>query len=315
MSTGRILTVSLNAAVDVVSTADGFAAGRINNVRDVQRMAGGKANNVARALADLGHSPTATGFVGGAAGHFITGDLRCRGILPDFVETGSENRTCTTIIDPVGRTLTEIREPGPTLTADDADRFLAHYRRLVAGADLVVISGSLPPGIPADFYRTLIAEAWQHGQVRTLLDACGAALREALPAQPYFVKPNLDELQEWIGAELPTDHHMLVALRKLLQAGPMVAAVSLGARGLLALTHEGGWWVTPPLVEPLNTVGSGDSLVAGFAAGLLYGLDAEGVLRLAVACGTANALTRAVANIPPDLVDSIRRQVTIRRVQ
>jgi len=309
-----ILTVSLNAAVDVVYVADAFAPDKINNVRGVQRMAGGKANNVARVLAALGGPVVATGFAGGSAGRYIQDDLGRRGITPDFEASSGENRTCTTIIDPVGQTLTEVREPGPLLTPADADRFLVRFRRLVAGADLVILSGSLPPGIPADFYRTLVSEAWRIGQVRTLLDARGEALRAALPAQPYLVKPNLDELQEWVGAELPTDHHVLVAARRLQQAGPMLAAVSLGARGLLLVTAEAAWWATPPAIAPLNTVGSGDSLVAGFATGLLTGLDAESILQLAVACGTANAMTQGVAEVRPADVEQIRPQVRIRRL-
>ncbi|MDF2626394.1 MAG: tagatose-6-phosphate kinase [Symbiobacteriaceae bacterium] len=315
MSTAPILTVSLNAAVDVVYTIDRFAPDTINTATDVQRMAGGKANNVARVLASLGQRVIATGFTGGAAGRFIVDDLTRRRIVADFEESGGENRTCTTIIDPTSKTVTELRERGPVLTPADAERFLARFRRLVGGAGLVIISGSLPPGIAADFYRELVSEAWRAGQVRTLLDACGEPLAAALSAQPYFVKPNLDELQEWAGAALPTDHHILLAARKLLKAGPLLVGVSLGARGLLLVSESADWWATPPAVEPLNTVGSGDSLVAGFATGLLTGLDADGILRLAVACGTANALTRAVAEVRPEDVEQLRGRVQVRKVR
>jgi tagatose 6-phosphate kinase len=315
MSSDRILTVSLNAAVDVVYTIDQFAPDRINTVTDVQRMAGGKANNVARALATVGQRVVATGFAGGSTGRFIQDDLSRRSIIADFEETDGENRICTTVIDPISKTVTELRERGPVLTAADADRFLARFRRLVSGAGLVVISGSLPPGIPADFYRDLVGEAWRAGQVRTLLDASGEPLRHALSAQPYFVKPNLHELKEWAGAELPTDHHIYLAARKLQKAGPLLVGVSLGARGLLLVTEEAAWWATPPAVEPVNTVGSGDSLVAGFATGLLAGHDAESILKLAVACGTANALTHGVADIRPADVEQIRQRVQVRRLR
>lgn len=315
MSSDRILTVSLNAAVDVVYTIDQFAPDKINTVADVQRMAGGKANNVARVLAALGQRVVATGFAGGSTGRFIQADLGRRSITADFEESGGENRICTTVIDARSKTVTELRERGPVLTTADADRFLARFRRLVAGAGLVVISGSLPPGIPADFYRELVSEAWRAGQVRTLLDACGEPLKEALSAQPYLVKPNLDELKEWAGVDLPTDHHIMLAARKLLKAGPLLVGVSLGARGLLLVTEEAAWWATPPAVEPLNTVGSGDSLVAGFATGLLAGLDAEAILQLAVACGTANALTRGVAEVRPADVEQVRQHVQIRRLR
>lgn len=151
-------------------------------------------------------------------------------------------------------------------------------------------------------------------QVRTLLDASGQALKEAIPAQPYFVKPNKEELEEWAGTELDNDDAILDAAQRLMDAGPLVVAVSLGKDGLLLVSPEGAWRATPPRIEPVNTVGSGDSLVAGFAAGLLQGLTADEVLRLAVGCGTANALTDTVAHVRQADLDRIRPQVTIQRV-
>lgn len=314
MTQNRILTVSLNAAVDVVYIIDGFEVGKINIVRTVAKMAGGKANNVARVLAGLGQSVIATGFAGGPAGAFIQEDLRRRGIEPDFEPTGGENRACTSIIDPTGRTLTEVREQGPTLTEEDGERFLTRYARLLKQASLVVISGSLPPGIPADFYARLVSMAYRQGQLRTLVDASGKALREVISAQPYLVKPNREELEEWAGRPLPDDRAVLNAARDLMQAGPLVVAVSLGAAGLMLVSPEGAWRAVPPAIEPVNTVGSGDSLVAGFAAGLVQGLDAESVLRQAVACGTANALTDEVAYVRPDDLARIRAQVRVQRI-
>ncbi|HYG60234.1 MAG TPA: PfkB family carbohydrate kinase, partial [Symbiobacteriaceae bacterium] len=197
MSTKRVLTVALNAAVDVAWVVDDFGVGKINTVREAARMAGGKANNVARVLSQLGPKVIATGFAGGSAGQFIQADLRRNGIEPDYEPVAGENRTCPAIIDPVNHTLTEIREKGPVLTEADGERFLDRFRRLVSGVELVIISGSLPPGLPTDFYRTLVTEAYRTAQVRTILDASGKALREALPAQPYMVQPNQDELAEW----------------------------------------------------------------------------------------------------------------------
>lgn len=312
--TKRILTVSLNAAVDVSYMVSGFAINRINTVSRVHKVAGGKANNVARVLSRLGERVTATGFAGGNAGRFIIDDLAARGIETDFVATHGENRTCLAVVDPVGNTLTEIREQGPELTAEQAGAFVAKFRFLLPQVDLVIISGSLPPGIPADFYGRLVREAYQIGQVRCIVDASGKALLGALPAQPYMVKPNRDELQEWVGAGLPDEQALLAAARKLMQAGPLVVAVSLGADGLLLVSPEGAWRAVPPRVNAVNTVGSGDSLVAGLAAGLMRGLPAEEILRLAVGCGTANALTDTVAEVNPEDVARIAPKVQITRI-
>jgi tagatose 6-phosphate kinase len=312
--TKPILTVALNAAVDVAYVVDDFTVGKINTVREMTRMAGGKANNVARVLASLGRPVVATGFAGGSAGRFIQEDLARLGIQSEFVQTEGENRTCTAIVDPKGQTLTEVRERGPVLTAADVNRFMDRFRTLVAQAELVIISGSVPPGVAPDIYRTLVSEAYQAAQVRTIVDASGKALKESLPAQPYLVKPNEDELSEWTGQSLETEADMLKAARALHEAGPLVVAVSLGAKGLLLVSPEGAWRAVPPRVDAVNTVGSGDSLVAGFAAGLTQGLNAEEVLRLAVGCGTANALTTGVAIVHREDLDRIQPQVRVERL-
>lgn len=314
MAVKPILTVSLNAAVDVSYVIDQFAVGRINTVSTMTRMAGGKANNVARVLASLGQTVIATGFAGGSAGHFIQEDLRRQGIDAQYEATAGENRTCTAIVDPVGHTLTEVRERGPALSAGDMARFMDRFRSLVQQVELVVISGSVPPGLPAGVYADLVAEAYRVSQARTIVDASGTALRQVLAAQPYLVKPNIDELEEWAGEKLPDESAVLSAARRLMDAGPLVVAVSLGARGLLLISPEGAWRAVPPSIQPINTVGSGDSLVAGFAAGLMRGLPAEEVLRLAVGCGTANALTTEVAVVRPNDLERILPQVQTERI-
>jgi tagatose 6-phosphate kinase len=314
MAAKRILTVSVNAAVDTSYVIDHFAVDKINTVQSLVRMAGGKANNVARVLASLGESVVATGFSAGNSGRFIEEELRRNGVEPAYERVEGESRICLAIIDPAGRTLTEVREKGPTLTEPDLDRFIDRFRGLVRRADLVVMSGSLPPGVPADFYGQLVGEAYRVTQVRSIVDATGPALAQALKAQPYLVKPNLDELEEWVGAALPDDEAVLAAAHKLMEAGPLVVGVSLGARGLLLVSPEGAWRATPPAVDVVNTVGSGDSLVAGFAAGLMRGLPAKEVLQLAVACGTASALTTAVAVVRPDDLERIQPQVRVERL-
>jgi tagatose 6-phosphate kinase len=309
-----ILTVSLNAAVDQVYTMEGFQLDRINTVQAMHRMAGGKANNVARVLASLGQSVIATGFSGGSAGHFIERHLQVQGIIADYEPIDGENRTCTTLIDRANQTVTEVREPGPTLAQTDADRFLDRYTRLLQRADMVIISGSLPPGIPTDFYAELIRLAWRNGQVRTILDAAGPALTEALRAQPYLIKPNLDEMTEWAGHALPDEAAILQAGRTLIETGPLIAAISRGAQGLILVSPEGVWRAEPPSVAVVNSVGSGDSLVAGLAVGLMQGLAPEEILRLAVACGTANTLTTNVAAVNPEDLAQIKPRVQVRKL-
>jgi len=302
------LTVSLNAAVDTSYIFDGFTVGEIHTVAELQRVAGGKANNVARVLRLLGAPVVATGFAGGNSGAFIQADLRRHGIEAEYEQIPGESRTCLAMLDRVGGTLTEVREKGPAIPSEAAKAFLARFERLLAGAKAVVISGSLPPGIPSGYYGWLVEMARAAG-VFTLLDCSGTALATALPAGPDLVKPNRDELAAWLGAAALSDP--LAAARKMREAGAGAVAVSLGKDGLLYVGPEGTWQVRPPAVEALNTVGSGDSLVAGFTAGLLRGLPTPEALRLGVACGTANALTKGVASPRVEDIEAILPQVSV----
>lgn len=302
------LTVALNAAVDTSYIFDGFSVGEIHTVAELQRVAGGKANNVARVLKLLGAPVVATGFAGGGAGAFIRQDLERHGIAAEYEEIPGESRTCLAMVDRVGGTLTEVREKGPTVPAEAAKAFLARFERLLDGARAVVISGSLPPGISPDFYGKLVERARERG-VFTVLDTSGAALKAALGAGPDLVKPNRDELASWLGTAGLSDP--IAAARQMQGAGARAVAVSLGKDGLVYIGPEGTWRVKPPTVDAVNTVGSGDSLVAGFTAGVLRGLPVPEALRLGVACGTANALTKGVASPRAEDIERILGQVTV----
>lgn len=142
----------------------------------------------------------------------------------------------------------------------------------------------------------------------------GPALKAALSAQPYLVKPNVAELEQWAGSTLADDQAILKAARALHEAGPLVVVVSMGARGLMLVAPEGAWRAVPPAVSAVDAAGAGHALLAGFAAGLLRGLSAEEVLKLAVACGTASVLTDAPGDVRPEDLDRIRAAVHVERI-
>lgn len=309
--TTPILTVSLNAAIDVVYTLPRLTPGAIHIAMTVDRVAGGKANNVARVLARLGRPVLATGFAGGAAGRFLLENLTAQGIATDYERMAGENRSCLTILGTEAGSVTELRERGPTLTEQDGDRFVQRFTRLLGDVGLVVISGSLPPGLPPAFYHTLVSLAKER-ELPVILDASGKALQVAIEAGPTLVKPNRDELAEWAGRPLPALADVIEAARVLAAAGPAMVAVSLGADGIILITATEALVATPPLIQARNTVGSGDSAVAGLAAALSTGASPADALRLAVACGTANALTDGVAEVDPATVEQIRTQVQLR---
>jgi len=304
------LTVALNAAVDTSYVFDGFTVGNIHTVAELQKVAGGKANNVARVLRVLKAPVVATGFAGGSAGVFIENDLRANGIVSDYEPIPGESRTCLAMVDRVGHTLTEVREKGPAVPAAALEAFVGRFRRLLAGAGVVVMSGSLPPGVPPSIYGRLVAVAREAG-VFAILDSSGAALKESLAAGPDVAKPNRDELAAWAETHLPDVDAVIAAARRMQAAGVGAVAVSLGKDGLLYVGHEGTWIARPPAVHAVNTVGSGDSLVAGFSAGLLRGLALPEALRLGVACGTANALNAGIASPQPADIERIHAEVAV----
>jgi tagatose 6-phosphate kinase len=306
----RVLTVALNPAVDIAYSFDGFQVGAIHAVKRVDRVAGGKGNNVARVLRILGVPVTATGFAGGHAGAFLQEELRRLGIAAEFQPIAGESRTCLALVDRESNSVTEVREPGPAVSAEEASLFLERFTRLVAGAGAVVLAGSLPPGLPANFYGQLVALARRAGAF-VVLDTSGAPLREALAAGPDLVKPNRDELAAWSGRELREVADLAAAAGQMRAAGARAVALSLGAEGLLYIGDEGSWLLQPPPVTALNPVGSGDSLVAGIVAGRLAGWSIVEALRLGVACGTANAMTAAVASLDRGEVSRLAPQVRI----
>jgi tagatose 6-phosphate kinase len=188
-----ILCVNLNAAIDKTIVVSSFKLGEIHRPEVVKSLAGGKGCNVARGLQQLGEKPVVTGWVGGTGGQFIENGLRQEGIATDFVYTDFESRTCTSILDSTTQTMTEIYEKGDPVPPDKVTEMLAHFREIVGGYTAVTLSGSLPPGVPLDFYAQLI-EAAHEKNVPAFLDTSGEALRQGVKAKPFLIKPNESEV-------------------------------------------------------------------------------------------------------------------------
>ncbi len=280
-----VLTVTLNAAVDKLYTIPGFAVDRVQRPTETRVYAGGKGINVARVYRTLGGVVTATGFSGGPTGEYIRAGLNGEGIDTHFVTVMQESRVCTAILDPVGRTETVLNEAGPEVTSAECDALLRRLRELLPGHDAVILSGSLPPGVPPEIYVAIIRLAHVLG-VKAVLDTSGEALRLGVEAKPFLVKPNVHELEAlsvggdgWGGSAQ--------ALRD--KYGVTLALVTGGVRGAVLASAEGTWEAIPPVVEVVSALGSGDSLTAGFVWAWEQGLGHAEALKLGVAAGAANA--------------------------
>jgi tagatose 6-phosphate kinase len=260
-----IVTVTLNLALDVTYEVDFVAWHAANRVAAVAQRAGGKGVNVARILQATGHDVVVTGLVEGPTGEAVRGDLARAGLADALVPVAGETRRTLAVVDGAQGDATGFWEAGALISGIEWTRFVESYRTLLAQAEGVVLSGSLPPGLPADAYAVLCRLAAEAG-VPAMLDADGEALRLGLAGRPDLVKPNRDEL-----ARVTAQLDPVEAAEALRADGANAVVVSLGAEGLLAVTPEGRWRVAPAVRVAGNPTGAGDGAVAALAAGLVSG--------------------------------------------
>lgn len=285
-----IYTITLNPALDRIVEVEGLVPDDTNRIQRESRYAGGKGIDVSRVLRELGDDSIALGFVGGYDGLELEGRLIQEGVRTDFTKISEETRTNIIIFDRSRGTQTSLNAPGPTIKPHELALFFQKLEHLVPMPTMVVISGSIPPGVPVDIYARIIHSLKDQG-VRVVLDADGEPLRRGVRALPFMIKPNIYELGRLVGGKLAEDSEVLEAARSIQRQGVEIVVVSLGGRGALAVSKEGSWRAVPPPVEVQSTVGAGDSLVAGFVYRLTRGAAIPECLRFGVACGTAAALT------------------------
>jgi len=291
-----ILVVALNPALDITHHVAGTDWAGVNRPFAVHSRAGGKGLNVARTLRALGQPVTLTGLAGGLTGQALRDGLAGTGIVTELTPIAGETRRTFAVADSVSGRTALFNEPGPAVSEREYQRFSVAYERALASSAAVVLTGSLPGGVPAGAYAELIAAA-AGVRVPVVLDAHGAALACGVAAGPALVKPNLAELQAVAGRGLRSDGGHAVAdlaaveaaAGALVEAGAGAAVVSLGPHGLLAVGPAGTWHARPPGPVAGNPTGAGDAVVAGLADSLARGLDWPAMLRHAVALGTAAA--------------------------
>ena len=308
-----ILTVTLNAAIDKRYVVDGFQVGEVNRVRECAYTPGGKGLNVSKPAAIAGARVVATGFVGGHAGHYIEDSLKPFGIESAFYHLEAESRSCINIWDAVNHFQTEYLEPGFTVTEADFKGFLEKFRVLAEGADVVAMSGSVPKGLDGSAYQRLVAICRELGK-KVILDTSGALLSMGIEAKPTMIKPNLDEIRMLTGKRCDHLEDMLNAAREIHEKGVEVVAVSLGGDGSFVVSNEGSFRAKVPKIDAVNTVGCGDSMIAGFALGFSEGLSIEETLRKASAISAAAALREETGFFVKEDMERILPEVEITRL-
>jgi tagatose 6-phosphate kinase len=284
-----ILVVNLNLAVDQILRVDGLQLGGVHRSKSTLRQAGGKGVNVARVLRTLGEPCVVTGFLGGELGEFIARGLYEEAIAFECTPIENESRTCLVLVDSEYGHQTVINEPGPELSEAELARFEENYGRLLTRAELVIITGSLPPGLPTGTYANLINLARGAGR-QVLFDSSSEPLRQGVHARPFLVKINQIEAGELVGESVSDVTGAAEAADRVRRFGPTLAVVTLGQAGAVVVSETERYKLIPPKLNPLNTVGSGDAVMAGLASGIRRGYPMEQMGTLAMAAGAANAL-------------------------
>lgn len=302
-----IVVAGFNTALDKLAETDAIEPGAVLRLRNVRTLPGGKGLHVAMACATLGVPATLVGVIDDGTRTLFETTLASAGARFVGVTMNEPVRTCFALRDPDGRT-TELLEAGPDVPPGLAATLLNTFRREAATAAIVVCSGSLPHGLPADTYATLIAEV---GRDRALLDSSGAALEAGIAAAPWFVKPNRDEAEQIVGFPIQSLADAGRAAAAIGSRGPRCVVLSLGAKGAVIWTPDRAFHVFAPVASARNTVGAGDCLVAGFAVGLLRGWSIEECGRYAVACGTAKVMHPETGMLLRTDVEELMRAVAV----
>jgi 1-phosphofructokinase family hexose kinase len=317
MPSHTIVCVSANPAMDRRLFMESLAVGEVNRANSAQGLAGGKAAHVAMAVRALEAQPSWVGFLGGAIGQECKRQMESLGIRVVAIPMQSSTRVNLEIIDAGGR-VTEILEPGTEPSAQERDEFLQVCARGVRDEwqpAVVVISGSLPPGLGPDFYVALI-EAARAGGSRVFVDSSGEALRASANARPNFVKVNRAEAETLVGRPLAKVQEIARAAAQIVEGGVGSAAITLGREGLIWLERKNGpaWIAVPPRMNVISAVGSGDATLGGFAFAAAHGIAGEEALRLAAACGAANCAAPAPGRIEPATVRALLPQIEIQQI-
>ncbi|MEX2984681.1 1-phosphofructokinase family hexose kinase [Streptomyces sp. C36] len=300
-----ILTVTLNAALDLTYRVPHLRPQAEHRVPPAVERPGGKGLNVARVLASLGHETVATGLAGGATGETVRTLLAETTVTDEFVRITGPTRRTVAVVDASAGDTTQLNETGPDVTPAEWAAFDDRYTHLLRDARAVALCGSLPPGVPVGAYAHLVRAA-RARRIPVLLDTSGEPLRRGIAARPDVVKPNAAELAALTGTTDPL--RAAVAARR---RGAHAVAASLGPDGMLALTPDGTWRATPPKPLPGNPTGAGDSAVAGLLSGWAEGLPWPERLARAVALSAATVAAPAAGEYDATMYERLLGQVKV----
>lgn len=288
-----IRTLTLSPALDyAVSVTPSLKLGDINRTSKEEFSAGGKGINVSIVLKRLGYPSIALGFLSGFTGDYIEKLLKDEKLDTDFVHTKGITRINVKI---EGEEETAINGKGPSVTNEELEMLVSRLKKMEDG-DVLVMSGQIPPTLPSDTYEKIL-EGIYDKKVLTIVDSTGKLLTDSLKYHPFLIKPNVDELSEIFNKKISNDDEIIFYCKELQKLGARNVLISKGGNGALLLTEEGKSYSKSAMNgKVISTVGSGDSMVAGFLAGYLRYHDYEQALLLALSTGSATAFKKGLAD-------------------
>lgn len=301
-----IYTITFNPAIDLVLSADTMTAGELTRAQGEQFVAGGKGINASVIFKHLGQPTIATGFLGGFTGRFITEFLDQEAIQHHFIAIAGNTRVNVKVHADVE---TEINSAGPTVSAEAMQELLGYLDDVVTSDDVIFLAGNAAPGVGAADYKAVAELAMTKG-TRFVLDTNKALLKECLAYRPFIIKPNRDELGELFGVTIQSQADTIHYAKQLQQAGARNVLVSLGGEGSLLLSEDGQIYsANAPKGEVQNSVGAGDSMLAGFISEYLQTSDYAKSLKRGAATGSATAFSVGIATRAK--IDAVYTQITV----
>ncbi|MBZ4646434.1 MAG: 1-phosphofructokinase [Clostridia bacterium] len=283
-----VVTVTLNPALDKTVTVSSLKTGGLNRVKDIRMDAGGKGINVAKVLKKFEVDVLAAGLIAGFQGQLLLEYLEAEGIKTSFLKIPGETRTNLKIVEEKTKITTEVNEAGFLVTQEDLKRFSDNLLHLMDQTCILVLSGSLPPGVPETIYKDYIEIANAKG-IKTILDADGKALEEGIKALPFAIKPNIHELENLAGCKLLEEKDVVLAGRHLIEKGINLVVISMGSEGAIVLNDKETYRVKTFPIKRESTVGAGDSMVATLAYALLNNKPLEEIAKWITTAGTITA--------------------------
>ncbi len=304
-----ITTVTLNPAVDKTYTTATLMTGQMNRMDSVRNIAGGKGINVAKVLRQYGYPVKTMGFIGGYTGKFIEEAVTKLQIVNGFTQIAGETRTSMNILAGDGY-VTELLEPGPEIQEAELQRFFDDYEQeLLHNPSVMILSGSAPKQVPTSIYRDLINRAGNRCKV--LLDTSGELLKQGVLEKPFMIKPNIKELEVLADRRIRGLEECIEAAVEVQKTGIPHVLVSMGAKGLVYVCGNELLYAKAPQVKAVNTVGSGDCVVAAFAMALEMNLSSEELLKYCVGISAANTTTMENGQIPIETAKVLISQITV----